>query len=99
MAKMIVDIDPVANVFQIWWGDKKKAHESIESSDPNMDAVIIVDKEGHPLSVEIINFFPNELDISKKLSSKEIDYYFSTGKLPFGKSVKKILSEKKLLQK
>lgn len=36
MAKITIDIDPVLNVFQIWWDDRKKAVEAIPSDDKRM---------------------------------------------------------------
>ncbi|OGK16375.1 hypothetical protein A2774_02885 [Candidatus Roizmanbacteria bacterium RIFCSPHIGHO2_01_FULL_39_12c] len=90
MAKITIDIDPVLNVFQIWWDDRKKAVEAIPSDDKRMEADIIVDKKGVPLSVEIVGFLPEELNASKFLNSKQITYYLSTGKVPFKKLLTKV---------
>jgi len=60
-------LDPVANTFNIWWDDPKKAYSSEEVDSPNRNDVIIKDKEGRPISLEVIGIFPNELNIAGKL--------------------------------
>lgn len=62
-------IDPVANTFQIFWDDPKKAYSAEEVSSPYRNDVIIKDKEGRPISLEVIGIFPNELNIASKLKS------------------------------
>ncbi len=71
MAKTKNDIkiylDPVANTFNIWWDDPKKAHSSEEVDSPTRNDVIIKDKKGNPISLEVIGIFPTELNIADKL--------------------------------
>jgi len=62
-------IDPVANTFQIFWDDPKKAYASEEVNSPFRNDVIIKDKQGNPISLEIIGVFPNELNIAEKLKA------------------------------
>lgn len=62
-------IDPVANTFQIFWDDPKKAYSAEEVSSPYRNDVIVKDKEGRPISLEVIGIFPNELNIASKLKS------------------------------
>ena len=62
MAKVKFYLDPIGNTLNIWWGAKKDAHEAIEVSNRNRDDVIVVDKKGSPISLEIIGFFPEEID-------------------------------------
>lgn len=60
-------IDPVANTFNIWWDDPKKAHSSEEVDSPYRNDVIIKDRKGRPISLEVIGIFPSELNIAEKL--------------------------------
>jgi hypothetical protein len=62
-----VYIDPIANTFNIWWDDPNKAYSSEEVDSPNRNDVIVKDKNGRPISLEVIGIFPNELNIAKKL--------------------------------
>lgn len=62
-------IDPVANTFNIWWDDPKKAYSSEEVDSPYRNDVIVKDKAGRPISLEVIGIFPNELNIAGKLKS------------------------------
>lgn len=60
-------IDPISNTLNLWWDDPKKAYSSEEVDSPLRNDVIIKDKNGKPISLEIIGIFPNELNIAKKL--------------------------------
>ena len=60
-------IDPVANTFNIWWDDPKKAYTSEEVASPYRNDVIVKDKQGRPISLEVIGIFPSELNIAEKL--------------------------------
>ena len=60
-------IDPIANSFNIWWDDPNKAFSSEEVASRYRNDVIIKDKQGRPISLEVIGIFPNELNIAKKL--------------------------------
>ncbi len=60
-------LDPVANTFNIWWDDPKKAYSSEEVDSPNRNDVIIKDKQGKPISLEVIGIFPSELNVAEKL--------------------------------
>lgn len=74
MAKMKILLDPIGNTMNIWWGDSKDAFVSEEVDDPTRNDVIVKDKTGKPLSLEIIGIFPKELNISgfvKGLSGKD----------------------------
>lgn len=64
-----VYLDPVANTFNIWWDDPKKAYSAEEVSSPYRNDVIVKDKKGLPISLEVIGIFPNELNIASKLKS------------------------------
>lgn len=63
-------LDPVANTFNIWWDDPKKAYSSEEVDSPYRNDVIIKDKKGRPISLEIIGIFPSELNITERLKNK-----------------------------
>lgn len=60
-------IDPIANTFNIWWDDPKKAYSSEEVDSPSRNDVIIKDKEGRPISLEVIGIFPKELSITSRI--------------------------------
>lgn len=60
-------IDPIANTFNIWWDDPKKAYSSEEVDSPYRNDVIIKDKQGRPISLEVIGIFPSELNVAEKL--------------------------------
>lgn len=60
-------LDPVANTFNIWWDDPKKAYSSEEVDSPYRNDVIVKDKEGRPISLEVIGIFPSELNVAEKL--------------------------------
>lgn len=62
-------LDPVANTFNIWWDDPKKAYSSEEVDSPFSNDVLIKDRSGRPISLEIIGIFPKELNIVQYLKS------------------------------
>lgn len=75
MAKVKIYLDPVGNTMNIWWDDKNKASASEEVDDPARNDVIIKDRSGKPISLELIGVFPEELNVSeivKKLTGKNI---------------------------
>ena len=61
-------LDPIANTFNIWWDDPKKAYSAHEVESPDRNDVIIKDRRGQPISLEIIGIFPQELNVVKKLA-------------------------------
>ena len=63
-------LDPIANTFNIWWDDPKKAYSSEEVESPYRNDVIVKDKQGKPISLEIIGLFPKELNIADHLKIK-----------------------------
>lgn len=63
-------LDPVANTMQIFWDDPEKAHTSEEVGSLNSNDVIIKDKYGRPISLEVIGIFPKELNIVRYLRDK-----------------------------
>lgn len=66
-SRLKIYLDPIANTFNIWWGDPKAAYTSEEVDSPQRNDVIIKDKNGKPISLEIIGIFPSELNIAEKL--------------------------------
>ncbi len=60
-------LDPIGNTMNIWWGNPQDAASSEEVDDPNRNDVIVKDKQGKPISLEIIGVFPKELNISHLL--------------------------------
>ena len=60
--------DPVANTMNIWWGNPKDAYKSEEVDSPTRNDVIIKDRKGRPISIEIIGILPTELNLSDKVS-------------------------------
>lgn len=66
-AEVKIYIDPVANTLNLWWDDPKKAYSSEEVDSPLRNDVLIKDKQGRPISLEIIGIFPDELNVVKKL--------------------------------
>ena len=65
MAKVKILLDPIGNVMNIWWGDPKQAYKSEEVDDPTRNDVVVKDKRGNPISLEIIGIFPKELNVSE----------------------------------
>lgn len=57
--------DPVGNTMNIWWGDPGEAYESEEVDSPDRNDVIIKDKHGRPISIEMIGVLPDELNVSE----------------------------------
>lgn len=70
MAKMKIYLDPVGNTMNIWWGDPKDAAVSEETASPDDNDVIVKDKKGVPIGLEIIGVFPDELNIVKLLKNR-----------------------------
>lgn len=62
-------LDPIANTFNIWWDDPKKAYSSEEVDSPYSNDVLVKDRFGRPISLEIIGIFPKELNIIQYLKS------------------------------
>lgn len=62
-------LDPIANTLNIWWDDPKYAYASEEVSSPYSNDVIVKDKQGRPISLEIIGLFPKELNIAEYLKT------------------------------
>ena len=67
MAKVKIYFDPIGNIMNIWWGDPKDAFSSEEVDSPLRNDVIVKDKKGRPISLEVIGILPKELNISEKL--------------------------------
>ena len=66
MAKIKVLLDPVGNTMNIWWGSPARAFASEEVNSPYSNDVIVKDKQGVPIGLEIIGVFPEELNIVSK---------------------------------
>lgn len=79
MAKVTVFVDPIGNTMNMWWGNPKDASISEESESPYNNDVIVKDRRGVPIGLEIIGLFPAELNIAKRLQ----DIYKLTVKEPF----------------
>lgn len=62
-------LDPVGNTMNIWWGNQADAARAVEVDDPSRNDVIVMDKTGKPISIEIIGVFPNELNLSNFVRS------------------------------
>jgi len=69
MAKIEFLLDPIANTLNMWWKNPDLVNYS-EESDTSND-VILYDKTGVPIGVEILGLFPNELNMAKALGKKE----------------------------
>lgn len=67
MAKVKVLLDPIGNTMNIWWSSPVRAFASEEVTSPYSNDVIIKDKRGTPIGLEIIGVFPEELNIISKL--------------------------------
>jgi hypothetical protein len=67
MAKVKIYFDPIGNTMNIWWGNPKDAFSSEEVDSKYRNDVIIKDKKGRPISLEIIGVLPKELNISERL--------------------------------
>lgn len=64
MAKIKVLLDPIANTMNLWWGDYKQAFSSEETDDKLSNDVIIKNKKGRPIGLEVIGLFPSELNLA-----------------------------------
>ena len=84
MAKVKIYFDPIGNTMNIWWGNPKDAYKSEEIDSPTRNDVIILDKKGRPISLEIIGILPKELNISEKLKllikNKKTPFILSSGR-------------------
>lgn len=79
MAKVNIFLDPIGNTMNIWWGNPKNAYVSQESESRYDNDVIVKDRRGIPIGLEIIGVFPTELNIVKRLK----DTYKLVIKEPF----------------
>lgn len=71
MAKnMKILLDPIGNTMNIWWDDPSYAFQSEESDMPSRNDVIVKNKQGVPIGLEIIGVFPQELNIARLLKGK-----------------------------
>lgn len=68
MAKVKMLLDPIGNTLNIWWGKPKDASISEEAEVTN--DVIVKNKKGQPIGLEIIGVFPKELNITRYLKLK-----------------------------
>ena len=66
MAKVKVLLDPVGNTMNIWWGNPNRAFASEEVHSLYSNDVIVKDRQGAPIGLEIIGVFPEELNIVSK---------------------------------
>lgn len=73
MANVKILFDPIANTMNIWWGKPSTAHTAIEVDDPKRNDVIVMDKNGKPISIEIIGVFPKELNVSTITQALGVD--------------------------
>ena len=73
MAKMTTYFDPVLNTLNLWWGDKKDAVDAKPVKNPNRDDVIVYDKNGNPISLELIGFLPEELEPLEQLPIEKVN--------------------------
>jgi hypothetical protein len=69
MAKVKIYFDPIGNTMNIWWGNPEDAFSSEEVDSKYRNDVIIKDKKGRPISLEIIGVLPKELNISERLKT------------------------------
>ena len=69
MAKVKIYFDPIGNTMNIWWGEQKEAFISEEVDSSSRNDVIVKDKKGRPISLEVMGILPKELNISEKLKS------------------------------
>ena len=60
--------DPVGNTMNIWWGNPSDAYETEEVESRDRNDVIVKDKYGKPISIEIIGLLPKELNISDQIT-------------------------------
>lgn len=65
MANVKVFLDPVGNTMNIWWGNPRDSVVSEETASPYTNDVIVKDRGGKPIGLEIIGVFPDELNIVK----------------------------------
>ncbi|MDP4010820.1 MAG: hypothetical protein Q8P72_01165 [Candidatus Roizmanbacteria bacterium] len=60
--------DPIGNTMNIWWGDPADAYTAEEVDSMDRNDVIIKDKKGNPISIEMIGILPQELNISDQIA-------------------------------
>lgn len=65
MAKIKLYLDPIGNAMNLWWGDPKDAYLSEETDSKYSNDVIIKNKQGQPIGLEVIGLFPPELNVSR----------------------------------
>ncbi len=65
MAKVKIYIDPIGNTLNMWWGNPQDASTSDEVDEITRNDVLIKDKNGTPIGVEIIGLLPKDLNISE----------------------------------
>lgn len=64
MAKVKIYLDPIANTMNIWWDKPSLSTASVEVDSPYSNDVIITNKQGVPIGLEIIGVFPDELNVA-----------------------------------
>lgn len=70
MAKVKIYLDAVGNTMNIWWGNPKAAAVSEETESPANNDVIVKDKRGVPIGLEMIGVFPEEINLVKLLKDR-----------------------------
>ena len=63
-------IDPVGNTMNIWWGNPQDVVVSEETDDLNRNDVLLKDKNGVIVGVEIIGLLPSELNVSHQIAEQ-----------------------------
>ncbi|MDA1317469.1 MAG: hypothetical protein O3B87_05660 [bacterium] len=66
--KVKIYFDPIGNTMNIWWGDPADAYVAEEVDSMDRNDVIIKDKKGNPISIEMIGILPQELNISDQMA-------------------------------
>lgn len=81
--KVKIYFDPIGNTMNIWWGNPKDAYSSDEVDSLTRNDVIVKDKKGNPISIEIIGVLPKELNVSDKIvklvEDKKSPFILSSG--------------------
>lgn len=70
MANIKVILDPVGNAMNIWWDDPRTGVISEETASPYANDVIVKNRHGIPIGLEIIGVFPDELNVVKLLKKR-----------------------------
>ena len=76
MAKIKIMIDPIGNTLNMWWRTPKK-DDYVEESETSND-VIVYDKDGKAKGIEVIGFFPKELNVVSYLGKNRLTKYFKS---------------------